>query len=89
MVLGQQQMGKTKQHTPEIRSLRCYLPEPLGPVSQLLPVYGFGEGAPKWRGPAVQGLCLGEQLNRTETHEQLTRGQAHHNRLIDSFSSRF
>lgn len=28
--------NKTKQHTQEIRSLRCYLPEPLGPVSQLL-----------------------------------------------------
>lgn len=38
--------NKTKQRTPEIRSLRCYLPEPLGPVSQLLCLlWLWGDGA--------------------------------------------
>lgn len=81
---------KTKQHTPEIRSLRYYLPEPLGPVSQLLHLYGFGESRlwVEWTSGQVSAAPWGT-VNRAETHKQLTRGLAHHSRLTDSFSSRF
>lgn len=66
--------NKTQQRTPEIRSLRCYLPAPLGSVSQLLHLYGFGDRGSEWTGPAVRCLCVGERVRGAESKEQTGRG---------------
>lgn len=52
--------NKTKQHILEIRSLRCYLPEPLGPVSQLLHFYGFGERVLRGEGQQSSVCAVGD-----------------------------
>lgn len=62
--------NKTKQHTPEIRSLRCYLPETLGSVSQLLHLYGFEDRGSKWRAPVVRCLSTEGLDQRAESTEQ-------------------
>lgn len=80
--LGNGKWKKTKQHTPEIRSLRCYLPEPLGPVSQLLHLHDFRE-----KGPSVEVKGrLRLVANRAEnTDKILSQERAWHPMYTDSF----
>lgn len=72
--------NKTKQHTQEIRSLRCYLPEPLGPVSRLLHLYGSGERE-LWVERASGQVCVsgaggGHSADKT-LNQEWPRGAGH------------